>query len=216
MGKSKKEANKDYYCKKLDEFSLTRSPSRKNAWGWQEYEGNDQSDAGERADRHSSFPSNNASVFWSNKKAMGWDRGFWRPSPVEILVKRQAWNWAKKKKTNNTNWTLDLLTSRAFERVARLWARSAIVRARSASELDMCAEWRTPLILYLRATYYILQNICQFISHSICLEVWITGYNLNANNGRMSYLYHLFKFTEEDSPSTFFRGLSLYISNLTN
>ena len=30
--------------------------------------------------------------------------------------------------------TLDLLTSRAFERVAWLWARSAIVRARSASE----------------------------------------------------------------------------------
>ena len=29
---------------------------------------------------------------------------------------------------------LDLLTSQAFERVARLWARSAIVRARSASE----------------------------------------------------------------------------------
>ena len=30
--------------------------------------------------------------------------------------------------------SVDLLTSRAFERVARLWARSAIVRARSASE----------------------------------------------------------------------------------
>ena len=29
---------------------------------------------------------------------------------------------------------VDLLTSRAFERVARLWARSAIVRARSASD----------------------------------------------------------------------------------
>ena len=83
-------------------------------------------------------------------------------------------------------------------------------------KLEMCAEWRTPLILYFWATYYILQNICQFISHSICLEVWITGYNLSANNGRMSYLYYLFNFTEEDSPSTFFRGLSLYISNLTN
>ena len=83
-------------------------------------------------------------------------------------------------------------------------------------KLDMCAEWRTPLILYLWATYYILQNICQFISHSICLEVCITGYNLNANNGRMLYLYYLFNFPQEDSPSTFFRGLSLYISNLTN
>lgn len=83
-------------------------------------------------------------------------------------------------------------------------------------KLEMCAEWRTPLILYLWATYYILQNICQFISHSICLEICITGCNLNANNGRMSYLYYLFNFPQEDSPSTFFRGLSLYISNLTN
>lgn len=83
-------------------------------------------------------------------------------------------------------------------------------------KLEMCAEWRTPLILYVWATYYILQNICQFISYSICLEVCITGCNLNANNGRMSYLYYLFNFPQEDSPSTFFRGLSLYISNLTN
>lgn len=63
MGKSKKEANKDYYCVKLDEFSLTQSPITKSEWEWQEYEGNDHSDAGERTDRHSSFPSNNASVF---------------------------------------------------------------------------------------------------------------------------------------------------------
>ena len=33
MGKSKKEANKDYYCKKLDEFSVTRSPITKSAFG---------------------------------------------------------------------------------------------------------------------------------------------------------------------------------------
>ena len=185
MGKSKKEANKDYCRVKLDEFSLTRSPITNSAWGWQEYEGNDQSDAGERTDRHSSFPSNNASVFWSNKKAMGWDRGFWRTSPAEILVKRQAWNWAQKKKTNNTNWKC----------------------VQNEGHLQFCI---------FEPLNYILQNICQFISHSICLEVWITGYNLSANNGRMSYLYYLFNFTEEDSPSTFFRGLSLYISNLTN
>ena len=39
---------------------------------------------------------------------------------------------------------LDLLTSRAFERVARLWARSAIVRARSASERARSASKRKP------------------------------------------------------------------------
>ena len=37
---------------------------------------------------------------------------------------------------------IDLLTSRAFERVARLWARSAIVRARSASERARSASER--------------------------------------------------------------------------
>ena len=38
---------------------------------------------------------------------------------------------------------LDLLTSRAFERVPRLWARSAIVRAQSASEQAWSAsEWK--------------------------------------------------------------------------
>ena len=36
----------------------------------------------------------------------------------------------------------DFLTSRAFERVARLWARSAIVRARSASERARSASER--------------------------------------------------------------------------
>ena len=35
---------------------------------------------------------------------------------------------------------VDLATSRAFERVARLWARSAIVRARSASEREARAS----------------------------------------------------------------------------
>lgn len=185
MGKSKKEANKDYYCKKLDEFSVTRSPITKSAWGWQEYEGNDQSDAGERTDRHSCFPSSNASVFWSNKKAMGWDRGF-----------------------------LTYFTSGDPGKTTGL--KLSQEKENQQYKLDMWAEWRTPLILYLWATYYILQNICQFISHSICLEVCITGYNLNANNGRMLYLYYLFNFPQEDSPSTFFRGLSLYISNLTN
>ena len=41
---------------------------------------------------------------------------------------------------NLANTLLDLLTSRAFERVARLWARSAIVRARSASERARASE----------------------------------------------------------------------------
>ena len=184
MGKSKKEANKDYYCVKLDEFSLTRSPITKSAWGWQEYEGNDQSDTGERTDRHSSFPSNNASVFWYNKRAVEWDGGFWRTSPAEILVKRQGWNWARKRKPT--------------------------------IEIGNVCRMKDTFNLYLWATYYILQNICQFISHSVCLDICITGYNLNANNGRMSYLYYLFNFPQEDSPSTFFRGLSLCISNLTN
>ena len=39
---------------------------------------------------------------------------------------------------------VDLVTSRAFERVARLWARSAIVRARSASERKFVPGPTTP------------------------------------------------------------------------
>ena len=58
-----------------------------------------------------------------NKNLVGWVKKI-------LCLFLVAWDLMQR------NWLLplDLLTSRAFERVARLWVRSAIVWARSASE----------------------------------------------------------------------------------
>ena len=62
----------------------------------------------------------------------------WIPSDPPSLLGRFRITLAASGKRKK----LDLLTSRAFERVARLWGRSAIVRARSASERARSASER--------------------------------------------------------------------------
>ena len=79
---------------------------------------------------------------------------------------------------------IDLLTSRAFERVARLWARSAIVRARSASERARSASERK---LVVRAGSYHTRPENQANDFEKVYPLRLVIYMLNFNISKVAY-----------------------------